>query len=137
MSNVISHIGIIDSIEEGMVRVRIVQHSACSSCKVASVCNSAENKEKIIDIKNSADPHLHIGDTVTVMAAQAVGTKAVIIAFVVPLVLMLATIVNVLHFTGDERYAAISGMAILLPYYIVLYLFKSRLARELTFYLKK
>ena len=136
MSNVISHTGIIDSIEDGMVRVRIVQHSACSSCKVASMCNSAESKEKLIDVRHGANDNLHVGDSVTVMAAQAVGTKAVVIAFVIPLVIMLATIAIVMHVTGSEAYAAASGIAVMLPYYIVLYLFRSRLERELTFYLK-
>ena len=136
MSNVISHTGIIDSIEDGMVRVRIVQHSACSSCKVASMCNSAESKEKLIDVRHGASDTLHVGDSVTVMAAQAVGTKAVIIAFVIPLVIMLATIAIVMRLTGSEASAAASGITIMLPYYVVLYLFRSRLERELTFYLK-
>lgn len=136
MSNVISHTGIIDSIDDGMVRVRIVQHSACSSCKVASYCNSAESKEKIIDVRCANAAMRHIGDNVTVMAAQAVGTKAVIIAFVIPLVLMLTVIAIVMHITGNEPTAALSGMAALVPYYAVLYMLKSKIERQLTFYLK-
>ena len=79
MSNVISHKGIIDSIEGGVAHVRITQHSACSSCKVASYCNSAESKEKLIDARVSEPSRHHVGDEVSVMAAQSVGTKAVIL----------------------------------------------------------
>ena len=100
------------------------------------MCNSAESKEKLIDVRHGASDTLHVGDSVTVMAAQAVGTKAVIIAFVIPLVIMLATIAIVMRLTGSEASAAASGITIMLPYYVVLYLFRSRLERELTFYLK-
>ena len=136
MSNVISHTGIIDSIDGGMVRVRIVQHSACSSCKVASYCNSAESKEKIINVRCTDAAEHHVGDTVMVMAAQAVGVKAVVVAFVVPLILILATIAIVLLLTGKELTAALSGLAILIPYYAILYMLRPQLERQLTFYLK-
>ena len=137
MSNVISHTGVIDSIDKGVVRVRIVQHSACSSCKVASYCNSAESKEKIIDVRcNDTDGRM-VGDTVVVMAAQAVGMKAVVIAFVVPLILILLTIVVTLHLTGKELTAALSGMAVLFPYYALLYVFRRQIERRLTFFLKE
>ena len=135
MSNVISHTGIIDRIDEGMARVRIVQHSACSSCKVASYCSSAESKEKIINVRCTDGNRYHVGENVTVMAAQAVGTKAVVIAFVIPLVLILTVIAVVLYFTGKEATAALSGLAALIPYYAVLYMLKSQLERQLTFYL--
>ena len=47
MSNKIRHEGVIDSIDEGCVHVRILQTSACAACKVAGYCNAAEAKEKI------------------------------------------------------------------------------------------
>ena len=135
MSNVISHKGILDSIEGGVAHVRITQHSACSCCKVASYCNSAESKEKLIDARVSEPSRYHVGDEVTVMAAQSVGTKAVILAFVIPLILMMSTIATVVRATGNEMWAAVSGIAILVPYYALLYMLRNRLARQLTFYL--
>ena len=50
MSNKIRHEGVIDSIDEGCVHVRILQTSACAACKVAGYCNAAEAKEKIVDV---------------------------------------------------------------------------------------
>lgn len=137
MSNVISHTGVIDSIDKGVVRVRIVQHSACSSCKVASYCSSAESKEKIIDVRCNDAAGRMVGDTVVVMAAQAVGMKAVVIAFVVPLILILLTIVVTLHLTGKELTAALSGLAVLFQYYALLYVFRRQIERRLTFFLKE
>ena len=57
MNNNIKHLGIVESIDGSLVRVKILQSSACSSCSVKGHCNISETKEKIIDIhdKESAD----------------------------------------------------------------------------------
>lgn len=136
MSNVISHTGIIDSIDNGIVHVRIVQHSACSSCKVASMCNSAEKKEKIIDVKCADAALRKVGDTVKVMAAQSVGMKAVMIAFVIPLMLIMTTITVTLKLGCEEYQAIVAGLSALTLYYVALYAMRSRLERALTFYLE-
>jgi sigma-E factor negative regulatory protein RseC len=136
MSEIITHTGVIDSIDGEMVRVRIVQHSACSSCKVASYCSSAESKEKIIDVHCTDGRARQVGNEVTVMAAQSVGMKAVLMAFVIPLALILTTIAITLKITNNELTSALAGVAILIPYYILLYVMRSRIERELTFYLE-
>ncbi len=120
-----------------MVCVRIVQSSACSSCKIASYCNSAESKVKLIDVPCSDTGKYSVGQEVTVMAAASVGMKAVILAFVIPTVIIIATIVAALAFNASELTAAIAGMAILIPYYIILYSLRRKLTEVLTFYLKE
>jgi positive regulator of sigma E activity len=45
----IKHDGIVIAVNgDGTVRVRIVQTSACASCKAKAMCASAESKEKEI-----------------------------------------------------------------------------------------
>ena len=51
MSNKIKHNGVVDGVDENCVRVRILQSSACSACKVAAHCNASETKEKIIEVQ--------------------------------------------------------------------------------------
>ena len=50
MENKIKHVGVVESVVGECVKVRVVQSSACASCKVAKQCNTSESKEKIIDI---------------------------------------------------------------------------------------
>lgn len=136
MSNEIAHVGVIDSISEGAVHVRIVQNSACSSCKVASYCNSAESKEKIIDVRCADGSKYTVGQEVTVMAAQAVGAKAVVLAFVIPTVLLLTAVAVCIGYGMSDGIAALTGVAALVPYYVILYLNRGILEQILTFYLK-
>ena len=50
MSNKIKHSGVVDGVDGTTVRVRILQSSACSACKVASHCNASETKEKLVEV---------------------------------------------------------------------------------------
>lgn len=136
MSGKISHIGTIDSISAGMVHVRITQNSACSSCKVASHCTSAESKEKVIDVRCADAERYSIGQEVNVMASTAVGMKAVILAFVIPTIVLMSVIIGCIMSGTTELTAALSGLLSLLPYYIILYLCRGYIEKELTFWIE-
>ena len=125
MGTKISHSGIIESIDERCIHVRIVQTSACAACKVAGYCNAAESKEKIVDVFKPAGS-LKVGDAVTVTASAQIATQALLYGFAYPFVLLVAVLVVVLWLTGNEATAGLSALVSLLPYYAVLYLLRDR-----------
>ncbi len=133
MSNKIKHKGIVDQVEPGRVVVRILQSSACSGCKVASHCNAAETKEKLIEVATSRADAYQVGDPVTVVADAAVGFRASLYGYLLPLVVMVVTLVVVLAATHSEGAAALSALGVLIPYYIVLYLMRHKLSNRLCF----
>lgn len=134
MSNKIRHEGVIDNIDEGCVHVRILQTSACAACKVAGYCNAAEAKEKIVDVFcDSAAKQYSKGQQVVVSTSGSVASKALLWAFGLPFVLMMAVLVFVLWQTGDEGIAAISCLLALIPYYGLLYLLRHRMRRQMAF----
>lgn len=136
MSNKIKHAGVIDSIEEGCVKVRILQSSACSGCKVASHCNASETKEKMIEIPTSQSLLHQVGDSVTIVADSSVGFRASFYGYILPLILMVVTLIAVLQMTQSEGIAALSALGILVPYYLILYLLRNQLKSKLTFEIK-
>lgn len=133
MSNKIKHNGVVDGVEEGCVRVRILQSSACSACKVAAHCNASETKEKIIEVQVADTDRYQRGDSVIVVADTAVGFRASLYGYLLPLVLMVVSLVAVLKITQSEGYAAMSALGILIPYYIGLYLLRNKLRNKLSF----
>ena len=133
MSNKIKHNGVVDGVEEGCVRVRILQSSACSACKVAAHCNASETKEKIIEVQVADTDRYQRGDSVFVVADTAVGFRASLYGYLLPLVLMVVSLVAVLKITQSEGYAAMSALGILIPYYIGLYLLRNKLRNKLSF----
>lgn len=136
MSNKIKHNGVVDGVEEGCVRVRILQSSACSACKVAAHCNASETKEKIIEVQVADADRYQRGDSVIVVADTAVGFRASLYGYLLPLILMVVSLVAVLKITQSEGYAAMSALGILIPYYIGLYLMRNKLRNKLSFSLE-
>lgn len=137
MSNKIKHAGVVDGVEGECVRVRILQSSACSACKVAAHCNASETKEKIIDVMDADASHYQKDDQVMVVADTAVGFRASLYGYLLPLILMVVTLVGVLAATHSEGLAAVSALGILIPYYVLLFLMRNKLRNRLSFTLER
>lgn len=137
MSNKIKHAGVVDGVEGECVRVRILQSSACSACKVAAHCNASETKEKIIVVMDTDASHYQKGDQVMVVADTAVGFRASLYGYLLPLILMVVTLVGVLAATHSEGLAALSALGILMPYYVLLFLMRNKLRNRLSFTLER
>lgn len=133
MSNKIKHSGVVENIMGDSVQVRIVQTSACAACKVAGYCNASESKEKLVDIYHADTRNLKVGDVVTVTASTQVAAQALLLGFGLPFVVLVAVLFAVVLITGNEGAAALSGLAALVPYYAVLFLFRNRIRDKLSF----
>lgn len=133
MTTEIKHSGIVDEIIGDCVKVRIVQSSACASCKIAGHCNASESKEKIVDVYDRGAGRLAVGDSVVVIASQRMGYFAVMLSSVIPLFVLIAVLAIVLAVTGNEVAAAVSSLCSLLPYYLVLYAFRYKIKTRLPF----
>ena len=134
MSNIISHSGIIESIHEGCVQVRILQTSACAACKVAGRCNASESKEKIIDVMNVRDiSQLKVGDSVVVSASRDVANKALLLSFGVPFLILVSVLLIMLKLISEEGIAALVSLLALVPYYVALYFLRDRIQQKIAF----
>ncbi len=119
--------------EGNRAMVRILQSSACSACKVAAHCNASETKEKLVEVW-VADTQLYSkGDSVVIVADAAVGLRASLYGYLLPLAVMVATLVAALRITHSEGAAALTSIGVLVPYYLLLYLFRHHLKKRLTF----
>lgn len=136
MQERISHSGIVESVSDGCVNVRILQTSACAACKVAGYCHAAETKEKIVEVYCSNTASYTTGQEVVVSTTGSVAKRALLLGFGVPFLALVGVLVIVLKITGNEGLSALCGLAALIPYYIILYLCRDRIRRQLTFYLE-
>ncbi len=134
MTNRISHNGIVEAIEGSRLTVRIVQTSACGACRVAGHCSAAESKVKKVEVVDSdaANRH-HVGDDVVVAMPEHNGREAVVIAFVIPLAIMVAVMVGVWWASGNEPLAALCGLSGLVPYYLALFICRDKISGKFTF----
>ena len=136
MSSNISHSGVVESVEDGCVHVRIVQTSACAACKVAGYCNASESKEKLVDVYTADTQRYSVGQAVTVLASRQVAAHALLLGFGLPFLVLVGVLVVVLQMTGNELWAALAGLLSLAPYYLLLYFFRNRLRDKLSFWIE-
>lgn len=136
MSNKITHTGMIESIDDGCLHVRILQASACAGCRVSSHCNASDSREKRIDVEDLHARDHRIGELVTVSTDTRVAGKAEWIAYGLPLILVVVTLIVVLQCFHSEGLAALAALVVLIPYYIGVYLLRNKIARKVRFRLE-
>ena len=129
----IRHEGVVNSIDGQRVTVRILQASACSGCQASRICRAAEQKEKLVDVDMVGAENLSVGQKVTVVAGERMGITAVLLAFGLPLLLLLVALIAAMRVTGNEMTAAVASIGILVPYYTVLFLFRNRIKKDFGF----
>lgn len=131
----IQHSGIVESIEGNIAHIRIERLSACSACHAKGLC-SIDRKKQIIDVACSSN--VQVGQEVTITGRLASGMNAVILAFLIPLLVLITTlIVSLYAFSLTQLSAALTALVGVAGYYMVLYLFRNRLERRFAFHLKE
>jgi positive regulator of sigma E activity len=130
----IEHDGIVKSSGINSVTVSILSASACSGCHAAGCCTLAGESEKIIEVAGSYN--VSPGDRVTLMMKQSTGYAALLLGYVIPLVLLISVLIIMLSESAPELTAGLCSIASLIPYYILLWLFRNRISKKFTFSIK-
>ena len=77
------------------------------------------------------------GQEVVVYASRDVARLALLLGFVLPFVVLLGVLVVVLRLTGNEGVAALSALGALVPYYLLLWLFRDRVGQYVSFQIEE
>ena len=133
MANTIKHQGIVESINGSHLQVRIIQTSACASCSIKGHCSSADTKEKLIDVTDNNAFSYQTGDRVWVIGELSMGAMAVLLAFVLPFLVLIFSLFIFMAVWNDELASALCSLALLIPYYYILWLNKSKLGKKFSF----
>ena len=130
MNDRVSHKGIITNISDDEVQVKILSKSACVSCNIKSACNMSDMQEKIISIPRPKDKNLSIGQEVVISMGLGQANKAVIFAYVIPVIILISMIFILNIFKIDEGINALISIGTLIPYYLILFLFRDKIKRK-------
>lgn len=136
MENKIKHVGVVQAIDNGRITVRIVQSSACASCKAVQQCHAAESKEKTVFVYTDSTEYF-VGQDVVVMASYKVGFTAVCLSMLIPMLLMMIVLFLMTTLGYTELFSALTCVGLLIPYYILLYLFRKQINKRVSFSIQK
>ena len=129
-SSRVQHEGIVKSISTQTLEVSIISHSAKSACGIADM------KEKVITAQRPRE-ELRPGDRVIVYASVNNAFYSVLLAYIMPSILIIATIFFLEKSGSSELYAAISSLILLAGYFIILYFCRNKIARKINFTVEK
>ena len=136
MTNDVSHKGRIVRMTPQITTVAIEQHGACGTCHAAGLCGMADVVEKAVELPTDPYASYGVGDEVELVLKASMGMKAVWLAYVVPLLVLLAVILGLFALGVGEVVAGLAGIAAVGVYYFLLWLFRNRLKNEYVFTIK-
>ena len=123
--------GIVEAVNPATIRVRILDKQECKDCKAAAACHSSNGKGKVVEVPVEAilSSSYKVGDRVVVGTTTSVGLRAVALGFGLPLALLLLSVGIVWATLHDDAAAALAGLIVLVPYYLILYVLRGKLLK--------
>jgi sigma-E factor negative regulatory protein RseC len=128
--------GIIEEIENGTAKVKITSFSACASCTSKDGCMTSESVDKTISVF-IGDKQFNRGELVKISMKKTLGLKATLLAYLLPFVVLLITLIILTEIGISEAISGLVSLAVLIPYFLVLYFFKHKLQKIFQFKLNK
>jgi positive regulator of sigma E activity len=132
----VSHPGVIKKIEGDKAEVSVISKASCISCSLKNVCSVSDMKEKIIEVDVSELGQHSEGENVVVEMKQSYGTWAVLLGYFFPFLVLFFGLMLFLHFGLDQGLAGILAIALLIPYYGLLYLMRGFFKKRFHYHLK-
>ena len=133
MAEEVAHSGRIVEITPLLTKVEIISESACSACHAKSLCGVSESVVKVVEVPTSGWDTFAPGDEVEVVLRASMGHKAVWLAYVIPLFVLIAFIMLPLALGVGELAAGLCGIGAVALYYLVLWMLRKRLANSYIF----
>ena len=126
----ISHEGVVTKITDDELEIKILAQSACAACHAKSACGMGEQAEKILTVPRPKDKDFSLNQRVNIKMAIGQGNKAAVLAYLIPIVLLLAVLFVCLGLDLSEGLSALISIVALIPYYIALYLRRDKLKQK-------
>ncbi|MBQ6690958.1 MAG: SoxR reducing system RseC family protein [Rikenellaceae bacterium] len=133
----IEHVGVVEAIEDDKILVKIVAESACASCAARSACGMSESTDKQIEVHTREAASYAVGERCVVSVERAAGLKAVVLAYCMPLLVMLVVLVACSAAGLSDGVAAVAALGVVAAYYFVVRLLRSKIETNIIFKIKK
>ena len=134
----VKHTGEVIRIEGDVVAVRMTVNSACSACHAKGVCGASEQTDKIVEVETTDASFFVVGESVEVALMQRdMGSKSVILAYVVPFFVLTLALVGALLLGASEGVAVLAAIAGVTLWYGVLFLLRDKVKNRIKFIIIK
>src|SRR5210317_1608689 len=94
----VEHQGVVEKVDESLVRVGFVSHSACSGCHARGACSLSDVESKYVEVERGDNEYV-IGEKVNILLQQRQGFKALWLGYVLPFIIMVVTLISIMSLT--------------------------------------
>lgn len=136
MEEIISHPAIVKKITDKGIEVIILVQNSCNSCHAKSVCQLSDQAEKVMIIEDTSTEFIP-GEKVEIEMKESHGFQAVLIAYILPVILIILVMLPCILMKVAEGWLALSGITVVILYFLLLYFFRDRLKKRFSFRIKK
>ena len=126
----ISHEGVVTKISDDVLEIKITAMSACAACHAKSACTMSDQTEKVLTVPRPKGQEFHLFQKVNVIMNVGQGNKAAILAYLVPIAVLLIALFVSLEMGLSEGLSALIGIGALVPYYLILYSQRDKLKKR-------
>ena len=136
----IEHEGTVVAVDKDYISVEILNKSACAACHAKGVCGASEESVKVVEIAQDISTlaaDYQVGERVNVVMSSAMGTQAVWIAYVIPLVVLMASILVFSLCGAGEVTMGLGSLGIVALYYLGVFLFRNKISKIFIFSIEK
>ncbi|MFI3292653.1 MAG: SoxR reducing system RseC family protein [Rikenellaceae bacterium] len=133
----IRHQGEVAKIEGRKITVSFLSQGGCGSCQARGKCGMVESDKREVEVYSVEADMFVVGDKVVVSATMSMGRMAVMLAYVVPLLLLIILMCGGAMLNLADWVVALMGLGGVALYYIGLYLVKDKFEREINFTITK
>ena len=129
--------GIVRSVEGDEITVEVIVSSACSGCHAKSICIPSDRRQERITVKNTRNEQYEVGETVELLLETSAGNKAVVLAYVLPLIVLLMLLFGCYALTHKELLSVGVGVLGVVLYYLILKSAGKSIEKGITFGIRK
>lgn len=123
-------------VEASEIEVEVCRPEACAACKAKNACSEGGGQGKRMTLANDGQKY-HVGEQITLVMRRSSGLKAVVIAYLAPVFLIIAALLVFQALSIKETYSALFTLGVLGLYFIAVRLLGGRIRRELTIEIEK
>ncbi len=132
----IIHEGIIEKVGDHRVVVKFISNPACSDCHAKGFCSVPASDDKHLEVITS-EKSFTTGENVRIILSHSHGFSAIFLAYLLPIILVISILFILYTLTNHEALSGISSLAVLFPYYLVLWRFRNTLRKRFNFRIRK
>jgi sigma-E factor negative regulatory protein RseC len=129
--------GIVRAVNGDEITVEVIVSSACSGCHAKSICIPSDRRQERIVVKNTRNEQYEVGETVELLLETSAGNKAVVLAYVLPLIVLLAMLFGCYALTHKELLSVGVGILGVVVYYLILKSAGKSVEKGITFGIRK